>query len=241
MAIPHSILLAQLIAQAGDLNLYQIHKYIQISVITCYVLEAIATLPDEMAYVWPSDWGLIKILYLFNKYSPFVDIALLVQVDIMSHDADACALQFQLLNYWLIVGVLCSEFILLVRTYALWGGDRHILYFMIFAAALMTPHAFYVAYDMLRVNLKSFGDDAQTVRILGCMPAINDFDVWPANVYMIYAELVVVLLTLLKRYLDDVSFADHNSRMSILMTTLYRDGTCFWAVVLGDAFVIHRQ
>ncbi|TBU54387.1 hypothetical protein BD310DRAFT_828155 [Dichomitus squalens] len=232
MAIPHTIL-AQFVAQAGDLTLYQIHKTsYPVSVITCYVLEAIATLPDEMRYVWPSDWSLMKMIYFFNKYSPFVDIVLLVQVDITSHDADACALQFQLLTYWLIVGVLCSEFILIVRTYALWGGDRHILYFNIYAAALMTPHAFYVAYDMLRINLKSFGDDAQMVRILGCMPAINDFGVWPAFVYMICAELMVVLSTLLKRYLDHASFADGSSRSSILLTTLYRDGTWFWAVVL---------
>ncbi|TBU54388.1 hypothetical protein BD310DRAFT_936058 [Dichomitus squalens] len=112
--------LASLIAQAGNLSFYQIHKHIQTGAITCCILEIVATLPDEVMYMWPSDWSLMKVVYLFNKYSPLIDIVLLVLVDIVSRDPSACALRFQLLTYWFIIGTLCSEFILIARTYALW-------------------------------------------------------------------------------------------------------------------------
>ncbi|KAI1789431.1 hypothetical protein LXA43DRAFT_1096318 [Ganoderma leucocontextum] len=237
MAAPYPIELAQLVAQAGDLHLYEVHKHIQTAAITCCMLEAVATLPDEVRYLWPSEWSLMKVVYLVNKYSPLIDVVLLVLVDIVSHDPQACAVRFQLLTYWFLVGTLFSEFILIARTYALWGCNKLILYFTLFAAALMIPHSFYVVYDMLRLNLKSFADNGPVIRALGCMPAINDSGCWPAFVYLICAELMVVLLTLLKRYLDPVAFGDSSSYSSVLLYTMYRDGTWFWGIVLVFSIV----
>nr|VWP00776.1 Uncharacterized protein [Ganoderma boninense] len=193
MAAPYPLELVQLVAQAGDLYLYDVHKHIQTAAITCCVLEAIDTLPDEILYLWPSEWSAMKIIYLVNKYSPLVDIVLLVLVDIVSHDPHACGVRFQLLTYWFLVGTLFSEHlntvILIARTYALWGCNKLILYFTIFAAALMIPHALYIVYEMLQLNMKSFAENGPVVREFGCMPAINDSDSWPAFVYLICAEL----------------------------------------------------
>ncbi|PIL27812.1 hypothetical protein GSI_10966 [Ganoderma sinense ZZ0214-1] len=155
-----------------------------------------------------------------------------IVVDIVSHDPHACGVRFQLLTYWFLVGTLFSELILIARTYALWGCNNLILYFTIFASALMIPHAFYIVYDMLRLNMTSFAENDPVVRAFGCMPAIDDSGSWPAFVYLICAELMVVLLTLLKRYLEPIAFADSSSYSSVLLYTMYRDGTWFWAIVL---------
>ncbi|TBU54389.1 hypothetical protein BD310DRAFT_78631 [Dichomitus squalens] len=96
----------------------------------------------------------------------------------------------------------------------------------------MIPHSFYVAYDMLRSNLESFSVKGPIVHVFGCMVAIDDLGCWPAFVYLMCGELMVILLTLLKRYVDPVTFADTRSYSSILLYTIYRDGTWFWAIVL---------
>ncbi|KAM5541793.1 hypothetical protein V8D89_004522 [Ganoderma adspersum] len=242
MVTRHPVELAQLVAQAGDLYLCDVHKYIQIAAIACCVLEAIDTLPDEIRYLWPSQWSGMKVIYLVNKYSPLIDVVFLVQFLVVSNDPHECGIQFQLRTYCFVVGTLFSELILIARTYALWGCNKPILYFTIFASALMVPHVFYVVYDMLRWNTMWFAENGPVVQAFGCLPVLNDRDSWPAFVYLISAELMVVLLTLLRRYLEPLAFPDSSSYSSVLLCTMYRDGTWFWAIVLvfsvGNLFMM---
>ena len=116
----------------------------------------------------------------------------------------------------------------------------------------------------LRFSLHSIvAENGPVVQAFGCLPVLNDRDSWPAFVYLISAELstlgaqhnvstcltsgtVVVLLTLLRRYLEPLAFctwgisflvpvllplltaffatADSSSYSSVLLCTMYRDG-----------------
>ncbi|KAI1789443.1 hypothetical protein LXA43DRAFT_974278 [Ganoderma leucocontextum] len=200
---------SQAVAAAGDLYLWGIHK----------MAEMIATLPDEIELIWPTKMSLVKIVYLVNKYSVLFDIA--------------CDTYFKLLTYWYLTATLFSEFILLARSWALWACDRYMLYNTIFIACMMVPHAYYVAYDMLRTNTANFAASSLVVQLFGCMPAIDDQAVWPAFTYLICAETMIVLITLLKRYVDRSWLNGQQSYSNLMLRTLYRDGTCFWAIVLA--------
>ncbi|EJF63557.1 hypothetical protein DICSQDRAFT_167621 [Dichomitus squalens LYAD-421 SS1] len=225
--------LRQALAEAGNLYLWQIHRHIQVASFIVLVLEMLETLPDEIDLIWPTNMSVMKAVYLVNKYSPSVDFLLLMLVDFASRSPSSCDLRFKVLVYCYLTGTLFSEFILIVRTYALWACDRHMLYYIIFVALMMIPHAYYVSYDMLKQNSANFSAAELVVRIFGCMPPIQDEGTWPAFTYLICAETMVVIMTLFKRYLDPVALNEHQSYTSMVLRTMYRDGTCFWAIVLA--------
>ncbi|KAJ2986273.1 hypothetical protein NUW54_g9835 [Trametes sanguinea] len=43
---------------------------------TLLLLEILSTLEDEVALIWPSRWSLMKVIFLVNRYSPFIDTTL---------------------------------------------------------------------------------------------------------------------------------------------------------------------
>ncbi|PIL27848.1 hypothetical protein GSI_11002 [Ganoderma sinense ZZ0214-1] len=234
---------SQAVAAAGDQYLWGVHR-IQgervvdvLAAFTVSMAEMIATLPDEIELIWPTKMNLVKFVYLVNKYSVLFDIAFMVFVDFTSRSSRACDKYFKLLTYWYITATLFSEAILLARSWALWACDRLMLYNTIFIACMMVPHTYYVAYDMLRINTANFAANDLVIQLFGCMPAIDDQQVWPAFAYLICAETMIVLITLLKRYVDRSWLTDQQSYSNLMLRTLYRDGTCFWAIVLSFSAV----
>ncbi|TBU29436.1 hypothetical protein BD311DRAFT_777571 [Dichomitus squalens] len=236
--------LRQAFVEAGNLYLWQIHRKVtlspQVASFVVLVLEMLETLPDEIDLIWPTNTSVMKAVYLVNKYSPFVDFLLLVLVDFASRSPSSCDLRFKVLVLYVRGALECAilmrsfpAVILIVRTYALWACDRHMLYYIIFVALMMIPHAYYVSYDMLEQNSANFSAAKLVVRIFGCMPPIQDEGTWPAFTYLICAETMVVIMTLFKRYLDPVALNEHQSYTSMMLRTMYRDGTCFWAIVLA--------
>ncbi|PIL27849.1 hypothetical protein GSI_11003 [Ganoderma sinense ZZ0214-1] len=200
----------------GDLYLYQINRYLQFASLTCCVLEIISTLPDEVSLVWPAKRSFMKTIFLINKYSPLLDFTFIVLVDMVAREPRFCAVSFQALTYCYLVGTLVSEFILIMRTHALWAFDRLLLYSTVSISSMMVPHAIYVLYDMLRSN--QFHTRQMITRTVGCMPNIEDSGAWPAYTYLICSETMVVILTVLKRYVDPTSI--EGSFSSVILPTM---------------------
>ncbi|TBU54378.1 hypothetical protein BD310DRAFT_886248 [Dichomitus squalens] len=225
--------LAVILPKAGDLYLYQVNKYLQFAALTCSILEIISTLPDEISLIWPARRSFMKVIFLVNKYSPLLDFIFIVLVDMIAREPHMCAIYFQALTYSYFIGTLISEVILILRTHALWAFDKHLTCSTLFISSMMVPHSAYTLYDMLRSN--RFLTDQNVTRAVGCMPNINDQDAWPAYTYLICSETMVVILTVLKRYVDPA--ITESSFASVVLPTMYRDGTCFWAAVLAFSVV----
>ncbi|KAM5541797.1 hypothetical protein V8D89_004526 [Ganoderma adspersum] len=225
-------LLLETFPSATSLYLYQVNRYISFASMTYSILEIVSTLPDEVELIWPAKRGFMKTVFLINKYSPLIDFTLVALVDLVGREPEACRVSFQVLTYSYLLGTLVSEFILIARTYALWGCDRRLVYCACFIAGMMIPHAFYIVYDMLRESdCKLLKSGQEITRLKGCMPNIHDRNAWPAYTYLICSETMVVILTVLKRYVDPEIV--QGSFASVVLPTMYRDGTCFWAVVLA--------
>ncbi|KAI0765101.1 hypothetical protein C8Q74DRAFT_1431025 [Fomes fomentarius] len=62
----------------------------------------------------------------------------------------------------------------------------------------------------------------------------QDQDAWPAYLCMILAETGIVVLTLLKQYMNPVG---EGASKSVLFETMYRDGLFFYAIVLSISVV----
>ncbi|KAI0708124.1 hypothetical protein C8T65DRAFT_650696 [Cerioporus squamosus] len=206
------------------LYLLSITKYSKVVACTMSLLEITSTLPEEVALVWPNKLNIMKIVFLVNKYSPLFDTSISITLDLLTHDAKACAIQYQVLAYSYITGILFSEFILMARTMALWQFNPYVSALLIAAALEMVPLVLFITHET--VSHTEY-PDSNVLRIAGCLPSTQDQDLWPAYLYMILAETGIVFLTVLKWYQEPEGLMRGR-----LLATMYRDGSLFFAIVL---------
>ncbi|RPD65327.1 hypothetical protein L226DRAFT_557906 [Lentinus tigrinus ALCF2SS1-7] len=207
-----------------DLNFLNVTKYSKVVAFTLSLLEIISTFPEEIALVWPNKLDLMKVVFLVNKYSPLLDTTLSITLDIFTYEAKSCAIQYQILAYWYITGILFSEFILIARTRALWQFNPFVTALLLGAGLEMVALVLYITHETISYTEYPEGP---LLRIAGCLPSIQDQDLWPAYMYMILAETGIVFLTLFKWYLEPVDL-----KRGRLFATMYRDGSLFFAIVL---------
>nr|VWP00773.1 Magnesium transport protein CorA [Ganoderma boninense] len=73
---------------ATSLYLDQVNRYISFASMTYSMLEIVSTLPDEVELIWPAKRGVMKTIFLINKYSPLIDFTLLAWVDLVAREPD---------------------------------------------------------------------------------------------------------------------------------------------------------
>ncbi|KAJ3838795.1 hypothetical protein F5878DRAFT_709897 [Lentinula raphanica] len=85
--------------------------------------------------IWSNPFGLASIMFLVNRYAPFVDTFLSVNMSFNpAITAEQCAIQTRAVSWLMTIGIVHSELILMLRTYALWGRRRSILILLTFLA-----------------------------------------------------------------------------------------------------------
>ncbi|KAF8997465.1 hypothetical protein BDQ17DRAFT_1363170 [Cyathus striatus] len=101
---------------------------------TLLIFDYFLTLRMEISYIWKSQsrLSLLDILYLVTRYLPIANLVLTYKYDIAftspTTDSHSCPVIFAA-NGWLsLVGVALAEIVLSLRTWALWGKDRRVLY-----------------------------------------------------------------------------------------------------------------
>ncbi|KAI0701611.1 hypothetical protein C8Q76DRAFT_235269 [Earliella scabrosa] len=211
-----------------SLYLLQITKYCAAMSCTLALLEMLQTLPDEVAFIWPSPLTPVKVIFLANKYLVLVDTALSIVSAVPTEDTRLCSITYHALAYFYIVGIVLSEIILIIRTLALWGFNKYVKLLLFGGLAVMAPFAFYTVHQCVHYIDYPSRDE---LRVMGCVPATQDQDTWPAYASLILAETAILLLTILKRFINGPIFEGCSE--GILVRTLYRDGTFFYAIVLA--------
>ncbi|KAJ6590408.1 hypothetical protein DFH09DRAFT_1139311, partial [Mycena vulgaris] len=85
------------------------------------VYDWMCTLDQEVSYVWNSSRTTGKLLFIINRYLPFVVVSVSVE----------CLTRYKLISWLTVFGVHLSEVILMLRTYAIWERRRGVLVFLI--------------------------------------------------------------------------------------------------------------
>ncbi|KAI0746366.1 hypothetical protein C8Q80DRAFT_768160 [Daedaleopsis nitida] len=209
-------------------TVYKLHvlKYSVLAAFTCLQLEFVATVQDEVGMVWPSRMSVMKVVFLVNRYSPFLDITLAVVVMLGGGSTYSCTRLFQILTYGYAAGAFFSEFVLIIRTVALWAFNRKIIVFLtimilsLLVATLIKCHEFVLATTY---------PPQEIIDIIGCVPATDNELGWSLYVCIIISETIVVGLSLLKWFIT----IRHDGTRSILVQTMYRDGSIFYVILLA--------
>ncbi|EPQ53184.1 hypothetical protein GLOTRDRAFT_131464 [Gloeophyllum trabeum ATCC 11539] len=193
---------------------------------TILVYDYLCTLDDEVEYVWKSRQTLGTVLFFLNRYTPFIDTFVSLNLLTARHSREECERNFKVVLWLITLGTLISESILCLRTYALWERRRSIgmtlaiVYGLIFSAG--------VGVVSLEADSLVYEDPPEP-GVAGCFLRHASAIVFIDYVLVLVAETIMAILTVIKA----VQHLRHTR--SPMVVTLYRDGILFYFMLLGKS------
>ncbi|KIY67370.1 hypothetical protein CYLTODRAFT_454557 [Cylindrobasidium torrendii FP15055 ss-10] len=107
---------------------------------TLLVYDYVCTLDLEIAFIWPNAFTFTGLLFFLNRYMPFVDTFLQLDLLFGHNTVQKCHKNDAIMTWFIVLGVLVSEMILAIRTYAFWLGDKRVLILFI-VLVIFTVHS----------------------------------------------------------------------------------------------------
>ncbi|GJJ06662.1 hypothetical protein Clacol_000857 [Clathrus columnatus] len=111
------------------------------------VYDYLLTMNQEVTLIWPTAWNLAKVLFLINRYVPFIGGLLLIYINIAALDLsfDAYSTLHETAGALIFIGLLFAEAIVLFRTWALFGCNPRVgLALLAFAIGLISTGIFFL-------------------------------------------------------------------------------------------------
>ncbi|KAJ7446548.1 hypothetical protein FB451DRAFT_1291562 [Mycena latifolia] len=205
----------------------QLVSYCDVAVVAALTYDTLLNIGEEYEHIWKPRWSLIKFLYLWTRYSTFIDTTLAVHMRThISGNQANCRVMTIFDRIFAVMGIVVTEVILTLRTYALYGQSKRLLLCLIimwlsiggvnlWAMVKWATSLTEVPFSPANIcNL-----DSSTNAGLACYSAL------------LVGETVIVLLTLYKGF-HTFSLSRPGFRQSQLVTTFYRDGVLFYLAML---------
>lgn len=116
------------------LHYIQVGQYIHTASYTVAAFEWLITIDLEILHVWNSPWTVTKVVFLINRYLPIVDFCLGYSVKHATH-IDTCRTLTKAFTWIYIIGVYVADYILAIRTCAVWGFNKILIAVLVLAQA----------------------------------------------------------------------------------------------------------
>jgi len=199
-------------------------SYIHVASAALLVYDCALTFGDEVALVWPSRWSPTKILFFFNRYSPFLDTFITVHLVAVRHESfDICLPEFKIVAWLLNFGLYASEGILMIRTYALWHCSRRIFWMFCILFPLLVVSM--LTFTGLFLDSLKYGPAPSPV-LPGCFATQGSDVVVVSFLVLVLLDTVIVVLAFIKGY---VQLRQVNTPF---VHTLYEDGLLYYIAFL---------
>ncbi|KJA16626.1 hypothetical protein HYPSUDRAFT_71283 [Hypholoma sublateritium FD-334 SS-4] len=95
---------------------------------TLLIFDYLCTLSTEVDYVWKSSRArsIGILLFYLNRYLPFLDIVLVLPIRFFDISYKSIALLIPISVWSGVIGMLISQVIIYLRTFAIWNRDRYV-------------------------------------------------------------------------------------------------------------------
>jgi len=211
----------------------QTSKYVNIGAMAILIFDYVITIEDEARWIWGRSWDATRFIFTVSRYLPFVGTALIAYVALRSN-SDPCP-SGNAENVIHIIGIVASELLLVLRTYAFWQGNKRLLYGLL-AFVAVTIGA------VVAVNLSpdQFLDSGTTEPLpsgttqSSCLLESSRHGALAYVVLLVY-EIVILALMVYKR------FHAYRGSHALIARIIYRDGIfyvlCIISVTLANVVI----
>lgn len=192
---------------------------------TLLVYDHLCTLDLEVAHVWSHPLSGGALLFFLNRYLPYVDTFMSLNLSVFSiNGPESCMRQYTVLTWFIVVGIIISESILVLRTYALWER-RKLITRILCCSSLLT---FVPALVITHLELKSLKYvESPHPDQPGCKLQYASPIILIAYVLLVASETTVAVLTGIQAY-RSLRYSS-----SPWVKQMYKDGLLFYAYLLA--------
>ncbi|KAF9789556.1 hypothetical protein BJ322DRAFT_542728 [Thelephora terrestris] len=206
----------------------QIVTYTHLSFLTIMVHDWLILLDQEIEYVWRRKWDIGKVLFIISRYGTFYDLPIRLVTHITPYGAvnhSTCSILYKIANWTSILCISVSEFILLLRTHALYSGSKWVSIPLSIVYTVGTVTGIIITARYLGTT--TLGPPPSPL-FIGCYIERDDTIISIDFLILLVFELIVVILTVLK------GFRDYKSGTP-LMRVIYRDSVFFFLVLFAES------
>ncbi|KAJ7271254.1 hypothetical protein C8J57DRAFT_1716388 [Mycena rebaudengoi] len=209
-------------------------SYVSVAFLTLLSYDVLLNISEEYHHIWKSKWSLIKCLYLWSRYGPFIDTTItvlrgggLITDLLLGISPTSCNTLTKFNTVFSIFGIGVTEIILIIRTYALYGSSKKVLTFCVVVWLSVGGICTWATITwsksvVMDINFFLPCDLVEGSRVLVA-----------CYVSLLIGETVIVLLTLWKIVHYKVAGVAGTFRSSRLMNSFYRDGIMFYVAILA--------
>ncbi|KAJ7454719.1 hypothetical protein FB451DRAFT_1279095 [Mycena latifolia] len=200
----------------------QIVKYVHVGSLVILLYDYLLTMDLEAALIWPSKRSLTKTLFLLSRYSPFVDVPLMVYYAATPDiSINRCLHVHITIVYFNLFGIAVAEIIFVLRTYAISGQSRTVLIVFITICTASLAGSFVLL--TLYIQTAKFGPPLLAT-LPGCYLA-NGTLIYVGISFIIALSLDICIFV----YTLWIGIKKYRHSRNPLIVTLYRDGITYFA------------
>jgi hypothetical protein len=204
-------------------------RYVKVSSTALLFAEGLELLPDEIQYIWNSQWNAPKILYILSRYTAYVDLILSLNYYMDPKiKANTCVNLLKSKIVFKYLGIVVSELILIIRTYAIYNRSKLVLYTLLalwtFLGAIVGIVATYIYLVRVVVVPSPFPSI-----VPGCYISHQSSILVAPFIAFLAFEILIVIMTLVKGYRY---FRTEQTAQTQLLVTLYRDGVLYFIILM---------
>ncbi|KAI0832806.1 hypothetical protein BC628DRAFT_1415050 [Trametes gibbosa] len=210
--------------------------------------ECLVTFPDEVRYIWPTRWSLVKIIYLLNRYGNVILLGL-AEAQLMgiwwNPSPYFCFRSTLLFSFVQFVSFALIHVLVLLRAWATWGRQRRMLtilgsLFIVYASVSIAMLIYGVieagegAYPLAAVTRSCIGLFPPYAWVLWIPRQVRYLCELRTSTYRCVISLVLECATFILTMTSIRQFNLHRNffAQSTIVRVICRDGVAYFLVTL---------
>ncbi|KAH8810557.1 hypothetical protein DL96DRAFT_1627561 [Flagelloscypha sp. PMI_526] len=216
---------------ASDLSLKM-----EFAALSILIWDYLLTLDLEFSVIWWKKWNWGTLLFFLTRYLPFTDLLIsIIRVQVMDagDSRKSCPGPYAATVWLEVAGVQIAQLILILRTWALYGGNKWILVSLL---ALQIGTVVYcgVADQQLIDSIVWAGPEFSGLSGCVVLAADNLRDRLAGNyLSILILETCILVLTCIRAF----TFRRDGTGGSLLIQTIQNDGLIFYIFILGISLI----
>jgi len=211
---------------ALELTIYRIlvTRYCKAASLSVLLYDYLLTLDREISFIWKSNWGIGKVIYILARYSALVDTPWALWLSLTPNASPSMCLRTYIPAIWVAVfGIASAEAILFLRTSALYGNVTKVSVslFFVWASVLICC----IAVTSVYLSTIKFAPSPAAF-FVGCFQTAGSRIIYGDYVALLLQETIIVALTIYRAVKTGIHSNDR------LVQTLYRDGLFYFLYLL---------
>ncbi|KAF9048869.1 hypothetical protein BJ165DRAFT_1526278 [Panaeolus papilionaceus] len=214
---------------ADSVKYTRIVSYVNAGTIAIIVYDYLQTLDREIRTIWSQKWNYTKFLFILTRYSTLLEAFVVTyQLSVPGEWYSDCSTAFKA-NAWLFVlGLGVGEMIMTIRTWAIWGKNRVLMWCLPMFYLAVWVSGFAVTGIFLQTL--EFGPNPRTPYV-GCYATYVDPIIFFDWILLLFYDAVMFVLVLIPAWK-----VFRGGGTSQLLIVVYRDGLIYYLYLFALSF-----